>query len=80
MKHYLRLEKSLSENSIEAYLDDVYKLEKYFTEVEPGILPESVTYPDLKDFLVWFGENNSNTRTQSRVLSGIRAFFRFLAH
>lgn len=77
-ENYLRLEKSLSQNSIEAYLDDVNKLDKYFSEVQPGRLPESVTYPDLKDFLVWFGESYSNTRTQSRVLSGIRAFFRFL--
>jgi integrase/recombinase XerD len=36
------------------------------------------TYPDLKAFLAWYGSNNLNTRTQSRVLSGIRAFFRFL--
>ena len=42
------------------------------------ISPANVTYPDLKDFLIWYGSNNKNTRTQSRVLSGIRAFFRFL--
>jgi integrase/recombinase XerD len=75
---YLRLEKSLSNNSIEAYLNDVYKLEKYFIEAAMHISPASVTYPDLKAFLLWYSENNKNTRTQSRVLSGIRAFFRFL--
>jgi integrase/recombinase XerD len=37
-----------------------------------------VTYSDLKDFINWFGSGNKNARTQSRVLSGIRAFFRFL--
>jgi integrase/recombinase XerD len=61
---YLRLEKSLSENSIEAYLSDV--------------TPAIVTYSDLKAFLAWYGTDNKNTRTQSRVLSGVRAFFRFL--
>jgi integrase/recombinase XerD len=75
---YLRLEKSLSDNSIEAYLNDVYKLEKYFIDTGNDISPVNVTYPDLKEFLAWYGNNNSNTRTQSRVLSGVRAFFRFL--
>ncbi len=75
---YLRLEKSLSDNSIEAYLNDVGKLEKYFIETGKDISPVSVSYPDLKAFLSWYGSNNKNTRTQSRVLSGIRAFFRFL--
>src|ERR1035437_641783 len=75
---YLRLEKSLSDNSVEAYLNDVYKLEKYFIETGNNISPVNVTYPDLKAFLAWYGSNNLNTRTQSRVLSGIRAFFRFL--
>lgn len=75
---YLRLEKSLSDNSIEAYLNDVCKLEKYFIETGKDISPISVSYPDLKAFLSWYGCNNKNTRTQSRVLSGIRAFFRFL--
>lgn len=76
--NYLKLEKSLSQNSIEAYLDDVHKLERFFTEKQSEKLPASVTYQDLKDFLQWFSETNNNTRTQSRVLSGIRAFFRFL--
>jgi len=75
---YLRLEKSLSDNSVEAYLNDVYKLEKYFNEIGRDISPANVSYSDLKEFLGWYGINNKNTRTQSRVLSGIRAFFRFL--
>ena len=56
----------------------LHKLEKYFIETGNDISPASVTYPDLKAFLAWYGTNNKNTRTQSRVLSGIRAFFRFL--
>jgi integrase/recombinase XerD len=75
---YLRLEKSLSENSVEAYLNDVKKLERYFTESKRDISPVSVTYSDLKGFLGWYGTESSNTRTQSRVLSGIRAFYKFL--
>jgi len=75
---YLRLEKSLSENSIEAYADDVQKLERYFSENKSLKQPCDVDYQDLKDFIKWFGGDNRNARTQSRVLSGIRAFFRFL--
>ena len=77
-ENYLRLEKSLSRNSIEAYLNDVKKLEEFFTERGKVINPSSVTYSDLKDFINRFGTGNQNTRTQARVLSGIRAFYKFL--
>lgn len=76
--NYLRLEKSLSENSIEGYLNDIHKLENFFVTNGSTTLPAAVTYNDLKAFIIWYGNNNSNTRTQSRVLSGIRAFYRFL--
>ena len=75
---YLRLERSLSENSVEAYLNDIHKLEKYFSETANEVTPALVTYSDLKAFLTWYGADNKNTRTQSRVLSGIRAFYKFL--
>jgi integrase/recombinase XerD len=75
---YLRLEKSLSENSIAAYSDDVHKLEMFFTEKGSSAGPLSVTYQDLRDFIAWFGADNKNARTQSRIISGIRAFYKFL--
>jgi len=77
-ENYLRLEKSLSENSIEAYLNDIRKLEEFTVESGKDLAPSSVTYSDLKDFINWFGSGNKNARTQSRVLSGIRAFYKFL--
>jgi integrase/recombinase XerD len=75
---YLRLEKSLSENSIEAYLNDVFKLENYIAGTGTGIGPAGVTFPDMKKFLYWYGTDNQNPRTQSRTLSGIRAFYKYL--
>jgi len=75
---YLRLEKSLSENSIDAYTDDVLKLEKYFTGEGGGKQPLEVSYHDLRDFIIWYGGENPNARTQSRIISGIRAFYKFL--
>jgi integrase/recombinase XerD len=76
--NYLRLEKSLSQNSIDAYLNDVSKLEDFFSGSGREILPSKVQYSDLKEFLIWFNSNNNNPRTQSRTLSGIRAYFKFL--
>jgi integrase/recombinase XerD len=75
---YLRLEKSLSENSIEAYLFDVSKLEKYFNENQENILPANVSFHNLRAFLSLYASENTNARSQSRLISGIRAFFRYL--
>ncbi len=75
---YLKLEKSLSENSIDAYINDVSKLEKFFSGKKDPVTPDQVKYSDLKEFLTWYNTDNRNARTQSRVLSGIRSFFRFL--
>ncbi len=75
---YLRLEKSLSQNSIEAYIIDVGKLERFIEEKKGEETPGNVKYTDLKEFLVWYNTENRNARTQSRILSGIRSFFRFL--
>jgi len=75
---YLRLEKSLSENSISAYTGDVLKLMEYFDLHNPGRMPAEVTYDDLRDFLAWFGSGEHSARSQSRTISGIRSFFSFL--
>jgi integrase/recombinase XerD len=75
---FLRLEKSLSQNSIEAYLNDVSKLETFFNETGSETLPAKVQYTDLKEFLAWHNRDHKNARTQSRILSGIRAYFKFL--
>jgi integrase/recombinase XerD len=75
---YLRLEKSLSDNSIMAYSGDISKLEKFFSGEIHAKDPVNISYEDLKDFIADYGAENSNARTQSRVISGIRAFFRFL--
>jgi len=77
-ENFLRLEKSLSPNSIEAYLNDVSKLEQFFNAKGSTVSPQQVSYNDLKDFLVWYNNSSQNARTQARVLSGIRAFFKYL--
>ena len=77
-KAYLKLERSLSANTIEAYLRDVGKLLQFFMSRSEEKDPVKVTTNDLKDFLVWVNELGMIPPTQARVLSGLKAFFKYL--
>jgi integrase/recombinase XerD len=74
---YLRLERSLSHNTTEAYISDVEKLFQ-FTRISNGQLPAEITTGDLKDFLRWIYDLGMMPHTQARILSGLKAFFRYL--
>ncbi|HEY0053928.1 MAG TPA: site-specific tyrosine recombinase XerD [Pedobacter sp.] len=76
-KAYLRLERSLSANTIEAYIRDVEKLFQ-FTETIGSKSPVKIENEDLKNFLIWINELGMLPPTQARVLSGIKAFYRYL--
>ena len=75
-KNYLTIERSLSENSILAYMLDVNKLREYCENQSPALMPQDVTFNHLSGFIKWLDVNNP--RTQSRILSGIRSFFRYM--
>lgn len=77
-KTYLILEKSLSSNSVEAYLNDINKLAKYCAEKHNIKIPDEVTYDILKDYLIFVSEIGVTNRTQARCISSIRSFFKFL--
>lgn len=77
-KSYLKLERSLSGNTIDAYLHDVEKLYQYFQTKSVQNTPVEVNSEDLKLFLVWVNELGMLPPTQARVLSGLKAFFKFL--
>lgn len=77
-KQYLRLELGLSQNSIEAYLDDVEKLELFSEQQKNRSTPEKLGKKDLEDFLGWIVELGLSATTQSRIISGIKAFYRYL--
>lgn len=75
---FLKLEKSLSENSIKAYIADLDKLESFFEMQGIETDPLAFTHKELTSFIAWAGELGMSLRTQSRLVSGIRSFYKYL--
>lgn len=75
---YLRVERSLSPNTIESYGRDVMMLARFISDAYPQISPMKVTPKILQEFLKEITETGLSTYTQARVLSGIKAFYRYL--
>ncbi len=76
-KAWLQLERSLSGNSIEAYLRDVDKFTTYLQAASSPKAPDAVELKDLQAFLVWIAGMELNAATHSRILSGIRSFYKY---
>lgn len=77
-KDYLLLERSLSTNTILAYEQDVLKLASFFSQENTLKNPLQLKYQDLIDFILFINELGLGARTQARIISGIKVFFRFL--
>lgn len=78
-KGYLQLEKSLSTNSIEAYLRDVEKLEQYLqANGQEKLRPQDVSLQDLQGCVQWVAKLGMTPASQARTISGIKAFYKFL--
>ncbi|MDP4209823.1 MAG: site-specific tyrosine recombinase XerD [Bacteroidota bacterium] len=77
-KSYLRLEKSLSKHSIEAYLHDVEKLCQFLEVKGWHLAPENVQIEHLREFIWWINGFGVSARTQARIISGIRSFYKYL--
>jgi len=75
---YLRLERGLSGNSVEAYIRDSEKLAEYIQETYPRLSPEKVTLTHLEGFVKYLDEKGIDERSQARIRSGIRAFYKYL--
>ncbi|MDR1739106.1 MAG: tyrosine recombinase XerD [Candidatus Symbiothrix sp.] len=73
---FLLLEKALSKNSVEAYLDDLNKLLSYLQSI--GKTPQEAILEDLQEMLVTLYELGIHPRSQARIISGIKSFYRFL--
>ena len=75
-RDYLRLEKNMTSNTVEAYTDDVGKLLLYLKYA--GLQPESVKLENLEHFAAGLHDIGITPRSQARILSGVRSFYKFL--
>ncbi len=75
---YLKLEKSLSENSVEAYSRDVQKLIQFLEYHKLELQPGDIKLSHLQDFLKWINQLGMSARTQARVISGLKTFYKYL--
>lgn len=77
-RNYLRLEKSLAANSLEAYLADVQKLERYAESALGGKSPLNITADDVRGLLVTLHDVGIASTSQARIISGLKSFYGYL--
>jgi integrase/recombinase XerD len=76
-KAWLQLEKSLSDNSVEAYLRDIEKLTEFLQDKKNLKSPADIELKDLQKFLKWVTELGMTPASQARIISGIRSFYKY---
>jgi len=75
-KAWLQLERSLSDNSVEAYLHDIDKLTTFLQST--GVRsPDKVTLKELEQFVKWVAELGMTASSQARIISGLRSFYKY---
>jgi integrase/recombinase XerD len=77
-KSFLQLEKSLSRNSVDAYVHDVEKLVQFLQLHKKDEKLHEIDVSILQDFLSWIHELGMTATSQARIISGLKAFFTFL--
>jgi len=77
-KNYLRLERSFSDNSVQAYIRDTEKLAEYLELAAINLSPVDIKEEHLLAFLKYLSELGLSAHTQARMLSGIKAFYKYL--
>ncbi len=77
-ENFLKLEKSLSQNSVSAYINDINKLISFLDDEFKKVPPDKVKLMHLKKFLEWLNNKGVSPRTQARTISGIKSFFKYL--
>ena len=76
-KAFLQLEKSLSDNSVEAYLHDIEKLTSWIQLTDQLKTPQQIDLKDLENFIKWISELGMTAGSQARIISGLRSFFKY---
>jgi len=75
-KYYLRVERSLSKNTIEAYIRDLNKFSKFSKKNNLSV--NVITRENIQDFISLLNDENISARTQARIISSLKSFFKFL--
>ena len=73
---YIRLEKSLSPKTVEAYLHDIHKLEDFLKSSNKSLIDVSLN--DMQQFMIDLYNQDIEARSQARIISGVKSFYRFL--
>lgn len=76
-KQYLQLEKSLSDNTVQAYMQDIEKLTQYLLLINSKKTPEQIELHDLEKFVNWISELGISPSSQSRIISGLKNFYKY---
>ena len=77
-KSFLKLEKSLSKNSIDGYLRDLDKLYQFSALLKDSKSPQDLKLNDLQKFLHWISDLGMSSKSQARIVSGIKGFYKYL--
>ncbi|MBL6874688.1 MAG: site-specific tyrosine recombinase XerD [Flavobacteriales bacterium] len=75
-KYYLKVERSLADNSVNAYIRDIRKLADFCSKIKVDELNISVN--EIREFIADLNSKNISARSQARIISGIKAFFKYL--
>lgn len=76
-KGWLQLEKSLADNSVEAYMHDLEKFTTFLKESKGANTPAGITLKELESFVQWIHEMGMTVTSQARIISGIRSFYKY---
>lgn len=79
-ENYLKLERSLSPNSVEAYVHDVTKLKQFLEISGSDLTPLQITMVELQDFIEYINELGMSAFSQARIISGLKSFYKFLLY
>ena len=77
-ENYLKIEKSLSSNTVDAYIRDINKMDGFFNSEDSKKKINSINHEDFENYLAHLNELKINARSQSRVISSMRSFFKYL--
>ena len=77
-ENYLKIEKSLSSNTVDAYIRDINKMDGFFNIEDSKKKINSINHDDFQNYLAHLNELKINARSQSRVISSMRSFFKYL--